>query len=89
MNFMQNLPRYTVTYCQYGDFRQKPTDIWTNHPNPKFKPPCRNGAPCHERAPRGSKAGTQKIKGSVGRSVIPKRLCEHILNLCSHKSSIN
>lgn len=27
MNFMQELPRYTVTYCQYGERRQKPTDI--------------------------------------------------------------
>lgn len=30
MKFMQQLPRYTVTYCQYGDTRMKPTDIWTN-----------------------------------------------------------
>src|ERR1044072_8647303 len=22
--------RHTVTYCQYGDNRMKPTDIWTN-----------------------------------------------------------
>lgn len=27
MSFMEGLPRYTVTYCQYGDFRMKPTDI--------------------------------------------------------------
>lgn len=40
MDFMQGLPRYTVTYCQYGDTRMKPTDIWTNHPNPQFKPMC-------------------------------------------------
>ena len=46
MNFMKGLPRYTVTYCQYGDTRMKPTDLWTNHPNPKFKPPCKNGDPC-------------------------------------------
>lgn len=52
MSFMKGLPRYTVTYCQYGDTRMKPTDIWTNHPNPNFKPPCRPGAACHERAPR-------------------------------------
>ena len=38
MGYMQGLPRYTVTYCQYGETRQKPTDIWTNHPNPRFKP---------------------------------------------------
>lgn len=36
MDFMRDLPRYTVTYCKYGDFRMKPTDIWTNHPDPKF-----------------------------------------------------
>lgn len=38
MDFMAGLPRYTVTYCQYGDSRMKPTDIWTNHPDPRFKP---------------------------------------------------
>lgn len=43
MSFMQGLPRYTVTYCQYGEKRQKPTDIWTNHPDPKFKPPLQAG----------------------------------------------
>ena len=52
MDFMQGLPRYTVTYCQYGESRQKPTDIFTNHPNPRFKPACKPGAPCHEKAPR-------------------------------------
>ena len=36
MTWMQDLPRYTVTYCKYGDTRMKPTDIWTNHPKPKF-----------------------------------------------------
>lgn len=41
MPWMQGLPRYTVTYCQYGDKRQKPTDIWTNHPDPEFLPPCK------------------------------------------------
>lgn len=71
MRFMRELPRYTVTYCQYGDDRMKPTDIWTNHPDPKFKPPCHNGDPCHQAAPRGSKTGTQGRKGHVERSVIP------------------
>ena len=82
MNFMKDLPRYTVTYCQYGDTRMKPTDIWTNHPNPKFKPPCKNGDPCHEAAPRGSKTGTQGLKGAKERSKIPKQLCEHIVDIC-------
>ena len=82
MDFMQGLPRYTVTYCQYGDTRMKPTDIWTNHPNPKFKPMCHNGDPCHEKAPRGSKTGTQGLKGAVQRSVIPEELCLHIADIC-------
>lgn len=82
MNFMQKLPRYTITYCQYGDKRQKPTDIWTNHPNPNFKPMCKNGDPCHEPAPRGSRTGTQGLKNHIERSRIPVKLCEHIVNIC-------
>ena len=82
MDFMKGLPRYTVTYCQYGDTRMKPTDLWTNHPNPKFKPMCHNGDSCHESAPRGSKTGTQGLRDSKERSVIPKELCEHIVEIC-------
>lgn len=82
MDFMQGLPRYTVTYCQYGDTRMKPTDIWTNHPNPKFKPMCKNGDKCHVSAPRGSKTGTQGLKGCKERSVIPEELCNHIVSIC-------
>lgn len=82
MTWMQGLPRYTVTYCQYGDTRMKPTDIWTNHPDPKFKTTCHNGDPCHEPAPRGSKTGTQGLKGSIDRSRIPDKICEHIVEIC-------
>ena len=88
MTWMQGLPRYTVTYCKYEldkpleERRMKPTDIWTNHPDPKFKPICKNGDPCHASAPRGSATGTQGIKGAKDRSVIPKMLCEHIVDIC-------
>lgn len=88
MDFMQDLPRYTVTYCKYltdrplQERRMKPTDIWTNHPDPKFIPPCKNGDHCHVPAPRGSQTGTQAIKGSKLRSVIPPLLCEHIVDIC-------
>lgn len=81
-DWMQGLPRYTVTYCQYGDTRMKPTDIWTNHPDPKFKPPCSNGDPCHEKAPRGARTGTQGIAGARDRSRIPDALCDHIAEIC-------
>jgi hypothetical protein len=86
MEWMQGLPRYTVTYCQYGDTRMKPTDIWTNHPNPRFKPPCHNGDPCHVAAPRGAKTGTQGLKGSVERSRIPADFCRHIVKICEEES---
>lgn len=82
MTWMQELPRHTVTYCQYGDERMKPTDIWTNHPNPQFKPMCKNGDSCHVSAPRGAKTGTQGRKGSVQRSLIPDLLCKHIVDIC-------
>ena len=82
MDFMHGLPRYTVTYCQYGDTRMKPTDIWTNHPDPKFKPMCKNGDPCHEKAPRGSGTGSQGWDESRGRAVIPGELCRHIVKIC-------
>lgn len=82
MNFMSGIPMYTVTYCQYGDQRQKPTDIWTNHPNPKFKPPCKQGSPCHVPAPRGSQTGTQGLANKVEKARIPRLLCEHIVDIC-------
>lgn len=67
--------------CQYGDFRMKPTDIFTNHPDPNFKPMCKNGAPCHVAAPRGSRTGTQGLKNAIERSRIPEDFCKHIVNI--------
>lgn len=87
MTWMKDLPRYTVTYCQYGDFRMKPTDIWTNHPKPNFKPMCKNGDACHIRAPRGAKTGTQGLKGSKERSKIPEELCRHIVYICEGRAT--
>ena len=76
--FMKNLNHCIVTYCQYGDTRMKPTYIFNNF---NFKGKCcRNGDKCHVSAPRGSRTGTQGLKNSVDRSVIPKKLCEAILN---------
>ena len=83
MDFMQKVSiRNTVTYCQYGDKRMKPTDIWTNNINWKPRPMCKNGMPCHESAPRGSKTGTQGLKGNYERSIVPEELCREILNSC-------
>lgn len=82
MDYMKELTRYTVTYCQYGDTRMKPTDIWTNHPDPQFRPMCHKGDSCHVSAPRGSKTGTQGLKNSKERAVIPEQLCDHIAEIC-------
>ena len=76
---MQGFVRHTVTYCQYGDTRMKPTDLRTNIPNLKLKPLCKNGMPCHVSAPRGSRTGTQGIKTYKDRSRIPSKLCEDII----------
>ena len=83
MTWMQDIPyRYTTTYCQWGEKRMKPTDLFTNYPNAYF-PCCKNGDPCHEAAPRGSTTGTQGIKGSKDRSRIPDALCDYIVSLCN------
>lgn len=80
MLFMQGFVRHTVTYCQYGDTRMKPTDIWTNSTTWKPRPMCKNGSPYHEAAPRGSKTGTQGLSGAYERSKIPQALCEEIID---------
>ena len=70
----------TPWYCQYGDKRAKPTDIWSNV-NWKSKRCKPNSQTCnHERAPRGSKTGTQGVKGAYNRSIVPKELCVDICN---------
>jgi hypothetical protein len=73
------LPRTTVTYCQYGDGRMKPTDLWGVVPNWTPREMCKNGMPCHEAAPRGAKTGTQGLKGARERSRVPYALGEEIL----------
>ena len=83
MSFMDGLPRYTVTYCQYGDFRMKPTDIWTNHPNPRFKAMCHNGDPCHMPNPRKVLDRTWGMK-ACDSAIIPPLLCEHIVSICEN-----
>ena len=89
MDFMQDIPRTTVTYCQYetdkplNERRMKPTDIWTNNLERWIpKRMCKNGAPCHVAAPRGSRTGTQGLKNNYERSKVPFQLCSEILNSC-------
>ena len=71
----------TITYCSYGDMRMKPTDIWTNY-NFTTRPMCFNGnKDCHHApAPRGSRTGTQGLKGDYLRSQIPENLFYDLFN---------
>jgi hypothetical protein len=69
-----DLPRHTITYCQYGDDRMKPTDLWGEVPGWTPRPTCSNGDPCHVAAPRGSRTGTQGRAGAKERSMIPYEL---------------
>lgn len=87
MDFMPK-ERKTATYCQYGDTRQKPTDIWTNSSWIWVaKEACARSAQCHVAAPRGSKTpgSTQGIGHTTGtppafeRTKLPPKLCEEIV----------
>jgi hypothetical protein len=77
---VENLPRQTITYCQYGDSRMKPTDLWGGVTNWTPRKPCKNGGGCHEPAPRGSRTGTQGLKNAKLRSMVPLALSQEILD---------
>ena len=72
MEFMEPYIRHTVTYCQYGDDRRKPTDIWTNNPHWHPKPECEVTDACHPSLTRDRTTPRQ-------RAVIPPALINEIL----------
>lgn len=76
---VQGLERVTITYCQYGDTRQKPTDLWGWVPNWHPRKMCSPGATCHEAAPRGSRTGTQGLGNAKERSRIAPELSKDLL----------
>jgi hypothetical protein len=82
LDVVKGLKKNSVTYCQYGDERMKPTDIWTNSDVWIPKPMCKNGDSCHVAAPRGSRTGTQGRANAYERSKIPADLCLEILKSC-------
>ncbi len=75
---MEDWPRKTVTYCQYGEPRMKPTDLWTNVPFEARS--CNYGDPCHPRTPRGCYSG----KSYQELSKVPVKLCKEILIACEN-----
>tara|TARA_B100001758_G_C18405312_1_gene611650 strand:- start:1778 stop:2428 length:651 start_codon:yes stop_codon:yes gene_type:complete len=92
LDFMKPFQRVTVWYCQYGDRRAKPTDIWSNNIRSLYcpggwkpRPECRNANPnCnHDRSPRGDgSAGVQGQADNFERSQIPQELCLEVLKSC-------
>lgn len=80
---LDHLIRHTVTYCQYGDTRMKPTDIWTNNTLWNPKPECKLTDICHE------KDGTNKLTTAKLRAVIPPQLCREVLISAAHYISQN
>jgi len=79
LGLMDQHDRRTVWYCQYGDERAKPTDLWGGFPpSLQLKPGCRNGNTDHAAAPRGAKTGTQG-RAKDARSFIPYELA---LDVC-------
>ena len=62
-----------------------------------FKPMCKPGSSCHEKASRGARAGVQGINnsfsnlgsaGKVLRAVVPEELCLEIIKLSSGDEKI-
>lgn len=80
MKWMRGIPRYTTTYCQYGEKYMKPTDFWSNI-DLKLKAPCKAGSPYHERA-TDFYSGVVSLENKIRRSMYPKKLVEHIADVC-------
>ncbi len=69
------LERRTVTYCQYGEAAQKPTDLWGGFP-PELvlHMPCKAGASCHTSAAGSAKGAIVTASDAAHRAVVPYSL---------------
>jgi len=76
-------PQQTVTYCQYGEARMKPTDLWGGHPDAFVGRRCDYGDNCHTN----NQAGTNQMqkegmKTAAERSKVPHKLSKSIRDAC-------
>lgn len=80
MNVVLGPPVGYVTYCQYGNEWQKPTDLWGNHPRMEYRT-CPPGADCHQRGEGGFDTGKRRehIRDPAERAKIPYGLSRAIL----------
>jgi hypothetical protein len=69
------LERRTVTYCQYGEAAQKPTDLWGGFPpGLVLHMPCKAGASCHTSAAGSAKGAIVTASDAAHRAVVPYSL---------------
>lgn len=82
LKIVHNIPRRTLTYCQYGEKYMKPTDLWGSVNGWTPRKPCNGGMPCHEASPRGShNKGVQGLMNAEERSHVPYELGKEILEV--------
>jgi len=75
-------PRATVTYCQYGEDYQKPTDLWGQHPPGMTYRSCSQGAHCHDTVARDddhSGVLANSMRDPAERAKVPYELSKAIL----------
>jgi len=85
---VKDSPRWTISYCQYGDTRMKPTDLWGTIQGWIPRPMCKPRAECHESSPAGTNAGgTGKLRNARLRSMIPYELGKEILEAITTRRS--
>lgn len=72
-------PKETVTYCQYGETRMKPTDLWGEHPDGFVGRRCAYGDSCHEQ----NREGTNNYPNDPNqKAVVPYGLSDAIREAC-------
>jgi len=84
-------PSATVTWCQYGDERMKPTDLWGDHPPMTYRR-CRTGDGCHVSntdQEHGGEGNTDwanrtwgRMRDPAERAKVPYELSEAIRDAC-------
>ena len=87
MPFVAGRPRCSITYCSYGNrgtaagyedqFIMKPTDIWTNHPDPQFRLPCTTMSAPHVHG----RFDLAHKRDYLSRGSMPSALTDHVARL--------
>jgi len=77
---VEDMNRYEICYCRYGDDAMKPTDLFGMLPPTFYPRMCFNGNnDCHHgKAPRASPSQIQRRANSFSRAVYPAGLVEEI-----------